>query len=292
MSQTIEIISGDGGDEPPCLETGNPRFGDLVMRRLNRRDVLAGGLAAAVAALFRPGDGRAANRLDFKPVPVSRADSVGIPEGYRVQFILPWGEPILGRMPAFAVDNSGEDQAMQVGSHHDGVHFFAIDGRADDGLLVINHEYVEPRLMHVSASGLKLGPEDAYLIDGRRPADDVLKEMNAHGVSIVGSAARPVADGRVADPRNRRITALTPMELGGPVRGSNFVENEIQPRRHLRARYAQQLCVGRDTMEHISCRRGPRVLHTCRCTRRSLQASIVAVCFSEAISLRMRRFGV
>ncbi|OPH81624.1 alkaline phosphatase PhoX, partial [Nitrobacter vulgaris] len=118
MSKTIEIIRGDGGDEPPCLETGNPRFGDLVARRLKRRDVLAGALATAVAALFvRPGDGRAAkDRLDFKPVPVSRADRVAVPEGYRVQFILPWGEPILGRMPAFTIDNSGEDQAMQVGS--------------------------------------------------------------------------------------------------------------------------------------------------------------------------------
>ena len=85
MSQTIEIIPGEGCDEPPCLETGNPRFGDLVMRRLQRREVLAGGLATALAALFvRPRDARAGEgRLDFKPVPVSRADSVAVPEGYR-----------------------------------------------------------------------------------------------------------------------------------------------------------------------------------------------------------------
>lgn len=232
MSQTIEIIRGDGGDEPPCLETGNPRFGDLVARRLKRRDVLAGALATAVAALFvRPGDGRAGEgRLDFKPIPVSRADRVAVPEGYRVQFILPWGEPILGRMPAFTIDNSAEDQAMQVGSHHDGMHFFAIDGHTDDGLLVINHEYVEPRLMHNSASGLKLCAEDAYLIDGRRPADDVLKEMNAHGVSVV--RIRREAGGRwvtVVDPRNRRVTVLTPMELAGPVRGSDFVKTKYSP---------------------------------------------------------------
>ena len=232
MSETIEIIRGDGGDEPPCLETGNPRFGDLVARRLKRRDVLAGALATAVAALFvRPGDGRAVkDRLDFKAVPVSRADRVAVPEGYRVQFILPWGEPILGRMPAFTIDNSGEDQAMQVGSHHDGMHFFAIDGHTDDGLLVINHEYVEPRLMHISASGLKLCAEDAYLIDGGRPADDVLKEMNAHGVSVV--RIRREAGGRwvaVADPRNRRVTALTQMELAGPVRGSDFVKTKYSP---------------------------------------------------------------
>lgn len=231
MSQTIEIIPGDGGDEPPCLETGNPRFGDLVTRRLKRRDVLAGGLATALAALFvRPSDGRAGNRLDFKPVPVSLADCVAVPKGYRVQVLLPWGEPFLGSMPAFAINNSGEDQEMQIGSHHDGMHFFAIDGHTDDGLLVINHEYAEPRLMHASASGLRLGVDDAYLIDGRRPADAVLKEMNAHGVSVV--RIRRGADGgwaAVADPRNRRITALTPTELAGPVRSSNFVKTKYSP---------------------------------------------------------------
>lgn len=232
MRQNIEIIHGDGGDELPCLESGNSRFGDMVDRRLARRDVLVGGLATAVAAVFLRPDMAAAGegRLGFKPVPVSRADTVTVPEGYRVQVILPWGEPILGRMPAFAIDNSGEDQAMQVGSHHDGLHFFPINGRSDDGLFVTNHEYAESRLMHASAAGLKLGADDGYLIDGRRPASDVLKEMNAHGVSVV--RIRRDESGRwvvVADPRNRRITALTPMELAGPVRGSDFVKTRYSP---------------------------------------------------------------
>lgn len=232
MSQTIEIIPSDGGDEPPCLETGNPRFEDIIAKRLRRRDVLVGGLATAVAAVFvRPARALAGEgRLGFKPVPISRTDTVTVPEGYRVQVILPWGEPILGRMPAFAVGNSGDEQAMQVGSHHDGLHFFPIDGRSDDGLFVTNHEYAETRLMHASAAGQKLGTDDAYLIDGRRPADDVRKEMNAHGVSVV--RIRRGVDGRwgaVPDPRNRRITALTSMELAGPVRGSDFVKTKYSP---------------------------------------------------------------
>jgi len=233
MRQTIEIIPGDGGDEPPCLDSGNPHFADLVAQRLKRRDVLAGGLAMAVVSVFgRPGRAAAgeAGRMGFRPVPVGRTDAVTVPEGYRVQVILPWGEPILGRAPSFAVGNNGDDQAMQVGSHHDGLHFFPIDGRSDDGLFVTNHEYVEVRLMHASAAGLKLGADDAYLIEGRRPADDVLKEMNAHGVTVV--RIRRNADGlwaAVPDPRNRRVTALTPMELAGPVRGSDFVRTKYSP---------------------------------------------------------------
>jgi secreted PhoX family phosphatase len=230
MSQHIEIVCGDGGDEPPCLETGNPRFGDLVAKRLSRRQAIVGGLATAMAVVFaRPG-AAGEGRLGFTPVPVGRSDTVVVPEGYRVQVILPWGEPILGRMPAFGATNNSEDQAMQVGSHHDGLHFFAIDGRSDDGLFVTNHEYVEVRLMHASATGLKLGADDAYLIEGRRPADDVLKEMNGHGVTVV--RIRRSANGQwsvIADPYNRRITALTPMELAGPVRGSDFVKTKYSP---------------------------------------------------------------
>lgn len=93
--------------------------------------------------------------------------------------------------PAFAIGNSGRDQAAQVGSNHDGLHYFAIDGSSTDGLLVMNHEYVEPRLMHASAAGQKLGVNGYVLTDGKRDADEVLKEVNAHGVSIVRVRRQP-----------------------------------------------------------------------------------------------------
>jgi uncharacterized protein len=51
-------------------------------------------------------------------------------------------------MPAYSPDNTGEEQGMQVGQHHDGMHFFPIDGSSTDGLLVMNHEYIEPRYLH------------------------------------------------------------------------------------------------------------------------------------------------
>jgi secreted PhoX family phosphatase len=54
-------------------------------------------------------------------------------------------------MPAYSLDNTGEEQTMQIGSHHDGLHYFPIDGSSEDGLLVLNHEYVEPRFTHRAA---------------------------------------------------------------------------------------------------------------------------------------------
>src|SRR5690606_4174730 len=92
--------------------------------------------------------------IGFEAVPVSEADSIVVPEGYSYQVMAPWGEPILGSFPAFALYNTGADQAEQVGMHHDGMHFFPIEGddpyegSSTDGLLVMNHEYVEPRFMH------------------------------------------------------------------------------------------------------------------------------------------------
>ena len=40
--------------------------------------------------------------------------------------------------------------------HHDGMHFFPIDGSSDDGLLVVNHEYIEPRFLHAEADAIAL----------------------------------------------------------------------------------------------------------------------------------------
>ena len=68
----------------------------------------------------------------------------------------------------------------------------------------MNHEYVEPRLMHASAKGQKLNSNGYVLKDGKRAADEVLKELNAHGVSV--TRIRKGSDGRwsaVADPRIR-----------------------------------------------------------------------------------------
>ncbi len=232
MRHRPSIDPGSDGDEPRCNRSGNPAFGEVLRARIGRREFLAGGLAAAATAFLAVPAVAARSRglLGFAPVPVSRADAVAVPPGYRVRTILPWGEPFLGRKPAFSRGNSGEDQAQQIGSHHDGLHFFPLEGRSDDGLLVMNHEYVEPRLMHVSAQGLRLGAGGFVLAEGRRDAGEVLKEINAHGVSVVRIRRGPDGVWAVADdPRNRRITARTPMEISGPVRGTAWARTRFSP---------------------------------------------------------------
>lgn len=235
--QQLEIVPGTDGDEPEAKGASGPLFRDVIEARWRRRDLLAGGLATALGALFgleipspAAAQTKPAGKLGFTPVPVGEADTIVVPPGYRTQVLLPWGTPTLGSKPAFAVSNSGADQALQIGSHHDGMHYFAIDGSSEDGLLVINHEYIEPRLMHASAAGQKLTLSGYTLVDGKRAADEVLKEINAHGVSI--TRIRRGAGGHwapVDDARNRRVTGLTPMEIRGPVRGAEALRTRYSP---------------------------------------------------------------
>ncbi|MGF1520508.1 MAG: PhoX family phosphatase [Nodosilinea sp.] len=229
-----------------CNHSSNSTFADVLNRRLQRRSMLKGSLALAVTSMFtgpvanslRPQAATAATTslLGFKPVPVSEADSIVVPEGYTARTLMPWGEPITGSYPAYSLENTGAEQGMQVGSHHDGMHFFPIEGQSpyegssEDGLLVMNHEYVEPRFMHRVAVGTALTRSQVPMQGDTREADQVLKELNGHGVSV--ARIRKQADGSwavVQDIRNRRVTGLTPMEMRGPVRGSDLVKTKYSP---------------------------------------------------------------
>ncbi|GKW48883.1 PhoX family protein [Halomonas sp. NCCP-2165] len=228
------------GDEPQSNASGNAYFGDILETRLSRRSLLRGSLAAAVAGAMATslpfggafaGQGGRGPSLGFAAIPTGRADAVVVPEGYRVQTMIPWGTSLAEGTPDFAPDNGADDQAQQVGSHHDGMHFFPLDGRSDEGLLVLNHEYIEPRFMHAAAAGLALDsggfPEHP---DGSRDADQVRREIHAHGVSIVH--LRRGDDGQwhlIKDAHNRRVTGLTPMRLAGPVAGSEHVITRYSP---------------------------------------------------------------
>jgi secreted PhoX family phosphatase len=141
---------------------------------------------------------------------VSTADTVVVPEGYSVQVIARWGEPagLSGENPAFKTDasNSASEQEMQIGTHHDGIHYFPQAG-SNAGLLVMNHEYTDDGLLH--PDGMKTWTREK-----------VRKAQAAMGVSVVELAQK---DGRwnVVRPSRwaRRITANTPMAFTGPAAG-------------------------------------------------------------------------
>jgi secreted PhoX family phosphatase len=189
-----------------------------------RRTVIRGSLGMAVSGLLAPLAGLGGSLslggcatatagdplLGFKGVPVSTSDTVVVPEGYTVQVIAPWGDPVglSGENPAFKpnASNTAAEQAAQLGMHHDGIHYFAQDG-SKTGLLVMNHEYTDDGLLH--ADGMATWS-----------AEKVRKAQAAHGVSVIEvtdqggrwQIVRP-------SPWARRITASTPMQVNGPAAG-------------------------------------------------------------------------
>lgn len=242
-------------DEPMRNRSDNPTLASILATRLSRRQVLKGSLNAVVASMMlgpagaalapiggrhhlaRPRDGASAfvrdGVLGFDAIPVSFADGVTVPPGYRAEPFIPWGTPILaneqGSFPPYLEGgaNSAADQEHQIGYNHDGMHYFPLDtgpGGSARGLLCINHEYVDQYNL------LPNGP--TFDAGGNRPPEEVRKEVAAHGVAIV-EIRKDWPDGRwvvVEGSRfNRRITANTPMELSGPVRGSRLVQTRYSP---------------------------------------------------------------
>lgn len=190
---------------------------------IDRRQFLQSGAAAAVVALLGEARARPATdgHLGFESVPASLRDAVTVPPGYEAQVLYPWGSPtgITGAMPAFAPDasNSAAEQAVQAGMHHDGMHFFSLHGRADRGLLVMNHEYTDEQLLHP---------------DGARPLtlDKARKSLHAMGVSVIEIALTPAGWRQVLPSRfARRIHGQTPMRISGPAAGSPLLGTAADP---------------------------------------------------------------
>jgi len=187
---------------------------------------VAGGLAAGLAAGLAgcATAGRAGPKLGFAAVPTSRADTVAVPEGYSAQVIAPWGDPvgIPGAMPAWRPDagNTAAEQALQLGMHHDGLHFYPLGGGAAGnrrGLLVLNHEYTDDGLLHPGG-----------LADWS--AEKVRKSQAAHGVAVVEVELQ--ADGWQLvrpSPHARRFTASTPFAVGGPAAGHPLMRTAADP---------------------------------------------------------------
>lgn len=248
MTDRKQLIIDNSGEEPLSNFSDNRTFASVLAARMERRALLKGGIGAAMAGFFGASlvacssDGKSdrdpkdsspvpsAPLMGFSAIATGVADAIRVPEGYTAKAFIPWGTPICGSYPEYRADgtNSGEDQEQQIGMHHDGMHFFPIDVRqggnsSDEGLLVLNHEYIDEAYIHA-----QYPEKDA---DGKRPADEVRKEIAAHGVSVVHIRKNTEGEWEVVhgSPYNRRITGATPMELRGPVRGSDLVKTKYSP---------------------------------------------------------------
>jgi secreted PhoX family phosphatase len=221
-------------------------FGHLLSQRLTRRQVLAAG--ATLAPLAVAGSGllgactttRSASQLSFKPIQGSQADAVLLPPGYRYDLLVGWGDSLwsavadldTARLAGGVLLEAGaaERQQRQFGANCDAIHFFPLDARGERGILCVNNEYTQDELMFPQHPGMIGALRGASLDYVRKNPQVVAVAKAAQGVSVVeiarvGGRWQLVKDSRF----NRRITAETPMDIGGPARGTALMRTPADP---------------------------------------------------------------
>ncbi|KPF47840.1 hypothetical protein IP87_00235 [beta proteobacterium AAP121] len=241
-------IEPDDLDKNPSTA---PHLRDLVAGRLNRRDVLTGGVSAMAMAGFGaaglvasedaeasvravPPGATPARKLDFEALGRFRDDAVHVPAGYQATVVYATGDALDPSIPEYSGDGSESRYDLRAGDHHDGMNWFGLHTRADlrddrsstRGLLCVNHENISgtAQFLHTTGGSNLGGTAPA------RPEEEVIKEIDAHGVSVVEMRRQAGALKTHKPSRfNRRITARTPVELSGPVRGTAYVRTKFSP---------------------------------------------------------------
>ena len=232
---------------------------EIVDRRLSRRAALlglagAGATLALTDGLMRdafaqvappagqgtgpaPAGAAADTTLGFRELAHGGGPRDAVPEGYEIQTVIRWGDPVLADAPPFdPARQSASAQATQFGYNNDYIDFFplprggqvALDGGAaargvEQGLLVVNHEYTNTNLMFPG-----IGEGTAARL--RTTRDQALTEIAAHGISVVeirkvGNRWSAVSGGTM----NRRITGDTPMRISGPAAGHERLRTVADP---------------------------------------------------------------
>jgi len=162
--------------------------------------------------------------LGFRSIAASREDRVVVPDGYRCDVVLRWGDPLFEGMEPWSVERqSAAEQARRFGFDCD-FNLFLATGE-DEGLLCVNHE---------ATSVAEMFPGG----DPRAPsAEEAAIEMAAHGISV--ARLRRGSDGRwrplLGARENRRVTASTPIAFAGPAAGCEWLRTAADPAGRLAA---------------------------------------------------------
>jgi uncharacterized protein len=218
MAKDFDTMEDSNRSSNPSIHEVSDPARRLVLRA--GAGLAAGSFFASLAGCANGQPATASVALGFTPVPPSAVDKVAVPSGYTATPLAAWGEPVglAGNMPAWKADasNSAAEQAAQMGQHHDGIHFFPLDGSVR-GLLVMNHEYTDDGLLHPGG-----------LADWS--AEKVAKAQASHGISVSEIELKDnnwqlVRPSRYA----RRITANTPFAVGGPGAGHALMKTAADP---------------------------------------------------------------
>jgi secreted PhoX family phosphatase len=219
--------------------SGNPEFRTIAEQRPSGDRLLGAGAAGAATLVVsglvaesaaatplptskpgRPGGLEPrVSRAGFTAVPPNNRDRVTVPEGFRSDVVIRWGDRVEAGAPAFDVRHqTPAAQRKQFGYNNDYVGLLPL--ARGQQLLVVNHEYTNENLMFPTGTDPELVKEVA---------------MAAHGMSVVqlrrgkrrGSWERtPIGRAKL----NRRIHMDTTFKLTGPAAGDERLRTGVDPK--------------------------------------------------------------
>ena len=226
-AETDDIGSNGSGNEP---------FAAILNRRISRRALLrAVTVGAPLIALstsplgsqllgsapFTNQAQAALSSVGIASIPNDLEDRINIAEGYAVDVLIRWGDPVTTDAPVFALElQTARGAGEQFGFNCDLNAFFPLyPGATDRGLLAVNHEYTTGGDMFLD-------------YDPASPTEDqVLVQVANHGMSIIEVAQNRLGPWqyRRISRFNRRITGTTPMRLTGPAAGHELMQTSTDP---------------------------------------------------------------
>jgi uncharacterized protein len=219
--------------------TAGPTIGDIIVTRLNRRQMIERVLGLAVSAATlgplaipaaRPARADIESRFRFEELAAGSDANHHACPGYEAEVLIRWGDPVLIGAPSFdPLMQSAAAQKLQFGYNNDYLAYFPMPGArnpSQHGLLVVNHEYTNEELMFP-----RIGRQDLKQVGfAAMTAELVAIEMAAHGGSVI-EILRENGKWRVVQNSNyaRRIDASTPMHITGPAAGHERMKTQGDP---------------------------------------------------------------
>ncbi|MFF7314475.1 alkaline phosphatase PhoX [Streptomyces sp. NPDC008137] len=164
---------------------------------------------------------KGARGLRFAPVAPNTTDAVTVPEGYRQNVVIRWGEPILRGAPAFDPEKqTAKAQAGQFGYNCDFLALLPLPGERNRKLLVANHEYTDEVLMFRGYDAANPTREQAEIAWAAHGLSAVVVEEDRRTGKLTAVSRHQL---------NRRVTATSEFRLTGPVAGSKLVRTSADP---------------------------------------------------------------
>jgi len=219
----------DAGENLGSNSSRETSIGELIRRRLGRREALYGAGAMIAAGATRPAMAQGGNPSSFSfPEVAHRSDATHhVPEGYEAQVLIRWGDPVVAGAPSFdplKLDAAAQEKQFGYNCDYLGLYPLPLGGPVQDRfLMVVNHEYTNTGLMF---SGLGPGREAM----ARADKSQVAVELAAHGGSVIEIRRERGRWSVVPDSRYaRRISLNTPMRFSGPAAGHDKLKTSSDP---------------------------------------------------------------